>query len=640
MSCRRGLLIATVLVVSAVMSHAKDPPVPPTIRIVAAPPGVRAPTTTTLDREQLIEPHKLELPELLDLTPGLNVRVGGRGEPRVDMRGFDQRSTLLLLDGVPVTDPWNGIVNVNLFPIEMLGGVQITRGPVSSLLGPNALAGAIELSTIRGVEGVAGSLGTQWRDSRTWDVRASASAGNDELTGVVGGRYLTSSGFPLAAGFDGRPASRRRWDDGGLRSNSDREQWSAFGSGRYEWSERGGARLVVLGSDAEFGVPPTTTAFLPPFRRTDAQRLFVVQGGVDHAFDWGALEAAIFYDRYESRESTFDGADFAHVLLSTRIDSDEVGGLARLRSAVTEEIHLGGSAQVRHARANVSDSANMDLGAPDVTLVSLGLEGEYRPWSWLTFVIGLSGDVQAGSERGTEGDPNPLGAVSVDLGAFGAVSVLAGCRTRFPTLRELFDPLQGNADLGAEQALTYQIAYRYDRDAYFGELALYRSDVDDLIEQEGSSVGTRFVNLRDARLQGVETALGGAPFEWLDAVVNYTYLDARARNERTGDLTPIQHRPEHRLNGVLNAYFPYDFRLRLEGLYGSGQIDRFGGTLKTDSFGLFNAQLAWTAGDAVVFYAGADNLLDDDYEERLGSPQPGRWVYLGFRASLREEWFA
>ncbi len=640
MSGLRWLLGIVVLLVSAAIARAKDPPVPPSIRVVAAPPGVLAPTTTTLDREELVEPRKLELPELLDLTPGLNVRVGGRGEPRVDLRGFDQRSTLLLLDGVPVTDPWNGIVNVNLFPIEMLGGVQITRGPVSSLLGPNALAGAIELSTVRGVEGVGGSVGTQWRDSRTWDVRASASAGNEELTGVVGGRYLTSSGFPLAAGFDDRPASRRRWEDGGLRSNSDREQWSAFGSGRYEWSERGGARLVVLGSDAEFGIPPTTTAFLPPFRRTDAQRLLVVQGGVDHAFDWGTLEGAVFYDRYESRESTFDGPDFSHVLLSTRVDSDEVGGVARLRSDVSEEVHLGGSAQVRHARADVSDSGNGDLGAPDVTLVSVGLEGEYRPWSWLTFVVGLSGDVQTGSERGTEGDPNPLGAVSADLGAYGAISALVGRRTRFPTLRELFDPLQGNADLGAERSLTYQVAYRYDRGAYFGEVALYRSDVDGLIEQEGSSAGTRFVNLRDARLQGVETALGARPFEWVDTAINYTYLDARARNERTGDLTPIQHRPEHRLNGVLNLYFPYELRLRLEGLYGSGQIDRFGGTVKTDSFGLFNAQLAWTAWSAVTLYAGADNLLDDDYEERLGSPQPGRWVYLGFRASLREEWFS
>jgi outer membrane cobalamin receptor len=74
--------------------------------------------------------------------------------------------------------------------------------------------------------------------------------------------------------------------------------------------------------------------------------------------------------------------------------------------------------------------------------------------------------------------------------------------------------------------------------------------------------------------------------------------------------------------------------LRLEGLYTSDQVDTFGSNVKAGAFGLFNVQLSKKFGKHLDVFAGVDNALDTDYEQKYGSPEPGRWEYVGLRASL------
>src|SRR4051794_33337482 len=54
---------------------------------------------------------------------------------------------LLLLDGVPQTDPFGGWVSWPAYDPERLGAVRVTRGGGSGVQGPGALAGTIELES-------------------------------------------------------------------------------------------------------------------------------------------------------------------------------------------------------------------------------------------------------------------------------------------------------------------------------------------------------------------------------------------------------------------------------------------------------------------------------------------------------------
>jgi outer membrane receptor protein involved in Fe transport len=102
---------------------------------------------------------------------------------------------LLILDGVPQTDPFGGWVSWPAYDPRRLGEVRVTRGGGSGANGPGALAGTIELSSAdpSQLAGAAASLAYGSRDS------IDAHAG----TGVaLGTGFLTvSTAFARGDGF-------------------------------------------------------------------------------------------------------------------------------------------------------------------------------------------------------------------------------------------------------------------------------------------------------------------------------------------------------------------------------------------------------------------------------------------------------
>ena len=63
------------------------------------------------------------------------------------MRGSGLRSTVVLVDGRPITDPASGIYNLSLFPMDMADRMEIVTGPRSFLYGSGGAGGAINLVT-------------------------------------------------------------------------------------------------------------------------------------------------------------------------------------------------------------------------------------------------------------------------------------------------------------------------------------------------------------------------------------------------------------------------------------------------------------------------------------------------------------
>ena len=55
-----------------------------------------------------------EFPEIMRKTPGINVTKegGGFGDSRINVRGFDQRNTAVMINGIPVNEygKWLGLL--------------------------------------------------------------------------------------------------------------------------------------------------------------------------------------------------------------------------------------------------------------------------------------------------------------------------------------------------------------------------------------------------------------------------------------------------------------------------------------------------------------------------------------------------
>ncbi|MFZ1566554.1 TonB-dependent receptor [Sphingorhabdus sp.] len=116
------------------------------------------------------------------------------------MGGNAASRTLLILDGVPQSDPFGGWVNWTAFDSLYLKGMRIIDGGGRGADGPGALAGTIQISTRRG--GSHASLAYGSRNSVDADAHLSLDAGEGDIT--VTGNYSRGDGFvPILAGKRG-----------------------------------------------------------------------------------------------------------------------------------------------------------------------------------------------------------------------------------------------------------------------------------------------------------------------------------------------------------------------------------------------------------------------------------------------------
>src|SRR5690606_5333073 len=65
------------------------------------------------------------LAEAIALLPGISVRTGGEGVPRLDLRGLRTRHLLVLLDGIPLNSTFDGQTDPSLIPAEDIALIKV-----------------------------------------------------------------------------------------------------------------------------------------------------------------------------------------------------------------------------------------------------------------------------------------------------------------------------------------------------------------------------------------------------------------------------------------------------------------------------------------------------------------------------------
>jgi|GEM_PF-36590 len=92
-----------------------------------------------------------ELPELLKTTPSVYTTKsgGGAGDARINIRGFDQRNTAYLINGIPVNDMENGWVYWSNWAGlgDVIRTMQVQRGLGASTLAIPSVGGTVNLIT-------------------------------------------------------------------------------------------------------------------------------------------------------------------------------------------------------------------------------------------------------------------------------------------------------------------------------------------------------------------------------------------------------------------------------------------------------------------------------------------------------------
>ena len=173
------------------------------------------------------------LEEALELLPGINIRTGADGVPRVDLRGFRSRHVILLLDGIPLNSTYDGQFDPSIIPVENISKIKIAYGDHSVLYGDGGLGGVINIITKKGQKGVHGTVSGEIGDGDRYLGKFNLSGGHEKINFFLSGSLSDTNGFRLSDDFKSTTE-----EDGGLRENSDERRNDFFANVNYELTNK------------------------------------------------------------------------------------------------------------------------------------------------------------------------------------------------------------------------------------------------------------------------------------------------------------------------------------------------------------------------------------------------------------------
>ena len=589
--------------------------------------------------------HITTLDEALELLPGLDIRRGAQGIPRVDMRGLRSRHVLLLLNGIPFNSTYDGQFDPATIPVENIAKIKVSYGNHSVLYGQGGMGGVINIITKRGSRDFHGNLSADMDERGGHRTQAGISGGKEKVNFFVSGSLMESDGFELSKDFT--PTSQ---EDGDIRENSDAQRQNVFANLGFDPSDALSFGLFAGNNQGEYGKPHSvlddskdTFYKKPKYERTDDYQTQFVQGSMAYRPGsrfglraWGYAntneEDNARYDdeTYTSVSkkgsyATTDETSIAGATAQGTLDLDKMGRLAFSANSEKDEYDSNGYEIDKNGNQDAIHISN------EISLYSLAAEYDVTLWEDLSLVAGYSHHWQD-KDVGEDDDKGSylLGA-SYDICEKTRLRASYARKIRFASIKNLYDPDAGNSDLTTEQSDNYEAGITqllpWDITA---DLAFFLSDVEDYIEKD--SVTDLYENNEDYRFKGVELTLSKT-FEKAGVNLGYSYLDAEDRSAGS-TVDELEYRPTHKIS--LDGHYDFDFGLTAYAsiLRVMDQViyadDGTQGDL--NDFTILDVKLEQRLSGQMWFvYAGADNLLDENYEESYGFPQAGRTVYMGMK---------
>jgi vitamin B12 transporter len=603
-------------------------------------------TTHRVTAEEIEKRGVRSLDEALNLLPGVQVRVGGDGTPRIDMRGFRTRHIKLLLNGTPFNGTYDGQFDPALISVENISEIVVTTGAASTLYGSGGNAGVINIITKKAREGAHGSLGGELASWDTNLLRGTASYGAGRYDVLVSGSIYERDHFEVSDHFS--PAD---YEDGDERENSDRRRNNLFANVGVSPTENTLIGVTVGYLTGERGKPASVTlddytSKKLKFEREDDVEEFNAQLALSHDFAGPfSIKGWAYFNSLDMLENAYDDNNYDSQVLKNSGETDsttEISGVnlqARYDSGRFGALTLGGMFENNDWEAdgyvlsknNVLDNPDdrFDEEA-DFQLYSASIEYEVSPVRNLGAVVGVGYHWQDRDEKDEE-DYSYLVGLHYDLFEGTRLKASHARKVRFPTLRDLYSTGDGNPDLGEEVTWHYEAGIEQALPAKSTlSVTGFYTDVEDFIAKD--DVTEIRQNFEEYEFKGVEVLVENRYFDRLLVRAGYTYLDTEDKS--SGSLIDeVQNNPKHKATLEATYRLPWNMSV-----YGSAMWVANAYTYNSDNteqkrlpeYLLCDFRISKkAAGGALDLYFGVNNLFDTDYVQSYALPQPGRSIYGG-----------
>ena len=561
---------------------------------------------TLLDRELLQATPVISVADALRYAGGVDVRTRGVHGVQADIgiRGgtFDQ--TLVLINGIKISDPQTGHHSLNL-PVDLVNveRVEVLKGPGARTFGQNAFSGAVNIVTARPKKSFL-KIGAQGGDFALWGVRGSGAVVSDKQSHFAAVNYDQSAGY---------------------KHNTDYKILNAFYNGEVEL---GKGTLSLLGgfTDRAFGA---NGFYASPEFTEQYETIQTGLGAIGYntVINRVSLEARAYY-RQNNDEYIFVRSDPSiyqnnHTSRTIGLEVNTVISFKKAYTGIGIDLN------------NVDLESN-NLGDRQRFVATLFLEHRME---FFNDRLDITPGVQLNSY--SDFGFNALPGIDIGFGLTNNFVLMGnvGYTYRVPTFTDLYytDPVNiGNPDLKPEFATNYELGVKTRRLAFFsGEVSFFYRDGSDMIDwvRATDSEPWQPVNILNLDMTGIDTRFAfyfGDLFKSPVPILNnlqltYTFIEADAQTPESGLSRYALENLRHQLRAGVNL----NYGSRITHHISYGYYDR----VNLDDYQVVDTRLRYQ-GDRLGIFVDVSNIFDVEYQETNLVVMPGRWFKVGLDVQL------
>jgi len=451
----------------------EQPEIVVTGRGLAEGSGERVYDVVVLDRERLTGSASNRLDEILKDVPGFQLfrrsdarsaNPTSQGATLRALGGNASSRALLLLDGVPQTDPFGGWISWPAYDPQRLGAVRVIRGGGSGVYGLGALAGTIELISAGPSELRGANAGLSYGSRNSVDSHAGIGAALGQGFVSLSGAFARGDGFiPIVREQRGVVDRRSPYEQASLSLRA-----VAPLSGAVELQANG----LYFSDERERGTDFSDIAT----QGLDASFRLVGSG----RWRWSALgyvQTRMFYNSFASVNA--GRTSVARASEQYDVPSTGLGARFEVRPPLKEGLELRIGGDWRETEGETRERFNFQNGVGTRGRIAGGRTrtlGAFAEGTWERDALTLTGGARIDRWRIEDGFldeqvfatgavlsdiayPNragwePTGRAGIAFQPAGEVTVRAAAYLgwRLPTLNELYRPFRVGADATAANA--------------------------------------------------------------------------------------------------------------------------------------------------------------------------------------------
>lgn len=548
---------------------------------------------------------------------------------------------------MPIYVPYDGILSPDRIPSYNISEIRIIKGAPSTIYGPNALGGVINIITAKPAKPFEMRLRFNNNQVNTLNDDLYLGLNKNNFYFTLNQSFSKSHGFNMSHDFESDLN-----ENGGIRDNSAFHNTNIGGMLGYSSNDNQDYRLRYSFLSSPWDVPPEVGINKPRYWRFKKWRknTFVLSAKQGTLKDHLIFNGNFYYDKYYNLLDSYDNDSYTSQLMKYAFhsiyDDYTIGFNFIPEIKISKQLKLKPIFLYKRDLHRQIPDYNEPKETYKASTASLGGEIIFTPSEKLNLEASISTDRHNPLYNNANCLREPLwalnvqGAASFLLNQDNSIYMNMGRKTRFPTLKELYSGYIGrnipNPDLKEESAFSYEFGYKNRfKDYTEFDICFYRSHLNNLILDVPISPRlSQLQNISKAVYTGIDinfkTNIIKDKIEFKSGY-SFLYTQNKAEN-RINNYIPFA--PKHKFYTGLTFNLPLDILAEINLMYVNPVLYQDNFDLQWKKLGgypVMNLNIKKNILERYDLFVSIQNMLDKNYETEARFPMPGISIVMGFK---------